>query len=213
MIGVATECGREFQGRRGGGEKCLLFGLPYGATDVAPSFGATSRRRRGWIGGTRASARHGVVRILEAGNNWKTEKDTKIEGTNSTIYCKQRSYRFFGLKTNWFLSAKNRKRTRKTAQRSRKNGVRRVGLGNRDSPIAGVRWPPSGSGNRTGFGNQERIDRVIEARGPERPICGEVRCMSYQRTARKFDSRAYIQLVERGTQSARASKLPTQWGK
>jgi hypothetical protein len=144
MKGIATERGREFQGRRGGGEKCLLFGLPYAATAVAPSFGAASRRCRGWIGGTRASVRRVVVRILEAGNDWKTEKDTKIEGTNSTIYCKQRSYRFSGLKTNWFLSAKNRKLTRKTAQKSRKNGARRAGLGNRDSPIAGVRWPPRG---------------------------------------------------------------------
>src|SRR5208283_2206328 len=124
MKGVATQRGTEFQGRRSGGEKCLLFGLPYGASDGAPSFGEASRRRRGWIGGTRASARRGVVRILEGGNSWKTEKDTKIEGTNSTIYCKQRSYHFWGLKTNWFLSAKNRKRTRKTAQKSRKNGAR-----------------------------------------------------------------------------------------
>ncbi len=88
MKGVATERGTEFQGRRGGGEKCLLFGLLYRATDGAPSLGAASRRCRGCIGSTRASARRRFVRTFEGGNNWKIEKDTEIEGTNSVIYGK-----------------------------------------------------------------------------------------------------------------------------
>jgi len=91
---------------------------------------AACRCRLRWTVGPSAPARHGIKRTFEGGISRKTEKDTKIEGTNSRIYCKQRSYRFSGLKTNWVLSAKNSKRTRKTAQKSRKNTGRRARLGN-----------------------------------------------------------------------------------
>jgi len=43
----------------------------------------------------------------------KTERNIKIEGTNSKIYCKQRSYSNLVKKTNWFLSAKKAKQSEK----------------------------------------------------------------------------------------------------
>jgi len=47
---------------------------------------------------------------------------------------------------------------------------------------AGVAWAIGGKHDR--------------AWGPERPIYGKIRYMSYQSTSRKFDSKAYVQGVD-----------------
>jgi deoxyribodipyrimidine photo-lyase len=47
---------------------------------------------------------------------------------------------------------------------------------------AGIAWAIGGKHDR--------------AWGPERPVCGKIRYMSYQSTLRKFDSRLYIRRVE-----------------
>jgi hypothetical protein len=43
---------------------------------------------------------------FEGGVSRETEKDTKIEGTNSRIYCKQRGYRFLEAKNELVFECK-----------------------------------------------------------------------------------------------------------
>jgi len=82
-----------------------------------------------WSG--RAKRQDFVSELLTQDTGWKTEKDTKIEGTNSRIYCKQRSYLYFEAKNELVLGCKNRKKTQKNAQKLRKNAGRRAKLGDR----------------------------------------------------------------------------------
>lgn len=47
------------------------------------------------------------------------------------------------------------------------------------------------------FNRIAKIDRYASrlAGGPERPVYGKIRYMSYESTSRKFDSRAYIERI------------------
>jgi hypothetical protein len=65
-------------------------------------------------------ARQRIEKGFEGGIRWETDKDTKIEGTNSRICCKQRSYRFFEAKNELVFECKKRQKNSKNSAKTAK---------------------------------------------------------------------------------------------
>ncbi len=121
--------------------------------------GVGASGRRGIVGNLEGRSRsrgtpwrartRGIVGTFEGRISWKTEKDTKIEGTNSVIYGNKRTYYFRGAQNELVFECKNVQTNSKNSTKIAKNAGRRTIFGSWIEPVAeesaGCGTPPPGS--------------------------------------------------------------------